>query len=79
VSVGIVGTTPMTDLAYVEDSSAETDMNVVVTGSGDFVEVQGTAEGVPFNRAELDGLLDLALTSASELAEIQRSVLAEGR
>ncbi|MBK0421082.1 ribonuclease PH [Leucobacter sp. CSA2] len=77
VSVGIVGGTPMSDLAYVEDSRAETDMNVVVTGSGDFVEVQGTAEGVPFNRAELDALLDLALASASELSELQRAVLSE--
>ncbi|MFV0435541.1 MAG: ribonuclease PH [Leucobacter sp.] len=77
VSVGIVGGVPMTDLAYVEDSRAETDMNVVVTGAGDFVEVQGTAEGVPFRRDELDALLDLALVSTSELAELQRSVLAE--
>ncbi|WP_449278553.1 ribonuclease PH [Leucobacter sp. GX24907] len=75
VSVGIVGGVPMTDLAYVEDSKAETDMNVVVTGSGDFVEVQGTAEGVPFRRDELDSLLDLALQSTSELREIQQAVL----
>ncbi|QZY52348.1 ribonuclease PH [Leucobacter tenebrionis] len=77
VSVGIVGGTPMSDLAYVEDSRAETDMNVVMTGSGDFVEVQGTAEGAPFDRAELNSLLDLALASGSELSEIQRAVLAE--
>lgn len=76
VSVGIVDGTPLSDLAYVEDSRAETDMNVVVTGSGDFVEVQGTAEGAPFNRAELDALLDLALASTTELAEIQRAALA---
>ncbi|WP_440313071.1 ribonuclease PH [Leucobacter chromiireducens] len=79
VSVGIVGETAMSDLAYTEDSRAETDMNVVVTGSGDFVEVQGTAEGVPFKRAELDTLLDLALASAGELSELQRAVLSEER
>lgn len=76
VSVGIVGETAMSDLAYTEDSRAETDMNVVVTGKGDFVEVQGTAEGVPFNRAELNTLLDLAVASNAELAELQRQVLA---
>ncbi|MFC5338449.1 ribonuclease PH [Leucobacter denitrificans] len=76
VSVGIVDGVPMSDLAYTEDSNAETDMNVVVTGSGDFVEVQGTAEGTPFNRTELDALLDLALASAQELAEKQAAVLA---
>ncbi|MCG2947217.1 ribonuclease PH, partial [Escherichia coli] len=58
ISVGIIDGTPMLDLPYEEDVRAETDMNVVVTGSGDFVEVQGTAEGVPFKRAELDALLD---------------------
>ena len=79
ISVGIVGGVPLSDLAYVEDSRAETDMNVVVTGSGDFVEVQGTAEGAPFNRAELDALLDLALASTTELAELQRAALAEAR
>ena len=75
VSVGIIGGVPMTDLAYVEDVRAETDMNVVVTGSGDFVEVQGTAEGTPFRRDELDAMLDLALASAAELREIQRAAL----
>lgn len=79
VSVGIVDGVPMSDLAYVEDSRAETDMNVVVTGSGEFVEVQGTAEGKPFSRAELDALLDIALVSTAELAELQRAALAEGR
>lgn len=77
VSVGIVGDTAMSDLAYVEDSAAETDMNVVVTGSGDFIEVQGTAEGVPFKREELNALLDLALASTAELTQLQRDVLAE--
>lgn len=75
VSVGIVDGVPLSDLAYVEDVRAGTDMNVVVTGSGDFIEVQGTAEGKPFKRAELDSLLDLALVSTNELREIQRSAL----
>ncbi|GAB3659654.1 ribonuclease PH [Zhihengliuella somnathii] len=77
VSVGIIDGVPMLDLPYVEDVRAETDMNVVVTGSGDFVEVQGTAEGAPFKRDELDALLDLALGGTSELARIQREVLGE--
>ena len=76
VSVGIIDGVPMLDLPYVEDVRAETDMNVVVTGSGKFVEVQGTAEGAPFDRAELDALLDLALLGTSQLAEIQRQTLA---
>ena len=75
VSVGIIDGTPMLDLPYTEDVRAETDMNVVVTGSGEFVEVQGTAEGVPFNRSELDQLLDLALAGCSELAVIQAETL----
>ncbi len=76
VSVGIVDGAPMTDLAYVEDVRAGTDMNVVVTGSGGFVEVQGTAEGAPFDRAELDALLDLAVASTAELRDIQLAALA---
>ncbi|MER2134223.1 MAG: ribonuclease PH [Arthrobacter sp.] len=76
VSVGIIDGVPMLDLPYVEDVRAETDMNVVVTGSGKFVEVQGTAEGAPFDRAELDVLLDLALLGTSQLADIQRRTLA---
>lgn len=76
VSVGIVGGTPMTDLAYTEDSTADTDMNVVVTGTGSFVEVQGTAEGVPFGRGELDILLDLAVAASGELRHKQREALA---
>ncbi|NRD59974.1 ribonuclease PH, partial [Corallococcus exiguus] len=60
----------------VEDVKAETDMNVVVTGAGEFVEVQGTAEGAPFTRAELDTLLDLALIGTGELARIQAETLA---
>ncbi|MDN5755665.1 MAG: ribonuclease PH, partial [Micrococcaceae bacterium] len=75
ISVGIIDGTPMLDLPYEEDVRAETDMNVVVTGSGDFVEVQGTAEGAPFKRDELDALLDLALSGTAELAVIQRETL----
>jgi ribonuclease PH len=76
VSVGIVAGTPMLDLPYAEDARAETDMNVVVDGSGKFVEVQGTAEKVAFSRVELDRLLDLALTGCAELSRIQAEVLA---
>ncbi|GAA2232702.1 ribonuclease PH [Rarobacter faecitabidus] len=76
ISVGIVDSTPVLDLPYVEDVRAETDMNVVVTGSGAFVEVQGTAEHAPFNRNELNSLLDLALAGTSELARIQSEALA---
>ncbi|HEY1105232.1 MAG TPA: ribonuclease PH [Agromyces sp.] len=76
VSVGIIDGTPMLDLAYVEDVRAETDMNVVATGRGLFVEVQGTAEGAPFDRRELDSLLDLALAGNASLAELQRAALA---
>ncbi|MBD8078021.1 ribonuclease PH [Cellulosimicrobium arenosum] len=75
VSVGIIDGTPMLDLPYVEDVRAETDMNVVVTGSGTFVEVQGTAEHAPFDRAELDALLDLAVAGAADLTAIQRAAL----
>ena len=75
VSVGIIDGEPMLDLAYVEDVRAETDMNVVATGRGLFVEVQGTAEGAPFDRRELDDLLDLALAGTTELTAIQRAAL----
>ncbi|KQN97468.1 MULTISPECIES: ribonuclease PH [unclassified Arthrobacter] len=75
ISVGIIDGVPMLDLPYVEDVRAETDMNVVVTGSGTFVEVQGTAEGAPFDRAELDALLDLALLGTAQLAQIQIDTL----
>lgn len=71
VSVGIIDGAPMLDLAYVEDVRAETDMNVVVTGRGLFVEVQGTAEGAPFDRDELNALLDLALGGAADLTALQ--------
>jgi len=75
VSVGIIDGEPMIDLAYVEDVRAETDMNVVVTGRGLFVEVQGTAEGAPFDRRELDALLDLAVGGAASLALVQAHAL----
>jgi ribonuclease PH len=75
VSVGIVGDTPLLDLCYTEDVAAETDMNVVMTGSGEFVEVQGTAEGVPFSRLTLNSLLDLATSGCTELTELQRESL----
>lgn len=75
VSVGIIDGTPMLDLAYVEDVRAETDMNVVVTGRGLFIEVQGTAEGAPFDRNELTSLLDLAVAGAVDLSQFQRDAL----
>jgi ribonuclease PH len=75
ISVGIIDGEPMLDLAYVEDVRAHTDMNVVVTGDGKFVEVQGTAEGVPFDRDELNALLDIALKGTGELAKIQQTAL----
>lgn len=77
ISVGIVDGVPLLDLAYVEDVRAETDMNVVVTGSGDFVEVQGTAERQSFNRSELDALLDLAVSGCADLAAAQTLALGE--
>ena len=76
VSVGIVGGLPMLDLAYVEDVRADTDMNVVATGRGLLVEVQGTAEAAPFDRSELDAMLDLALAGTARLTELQREALA---
>lgn len=77
VSVGIVGGTPLLDLPYVEDSRADVDMNVVMTGSGAFVEVQGTAEGATFARSELDALLGLAEKGIGEIVDLQRLTLAE--
>jgi ribonuclease PH len=76
-SVGLVDDVPMLDLAYTEDSRAEVDMNVVMTGSGSLVEVQGTAEGRPFARSELDALVDLAAKGIGEIVSVQESVLAE--
>ncbi|WP_431949148.1 ribonuclease PH [Actinacidiphila sp. bgisy167] len=77
VSVGIIDGVPMLDLCYEEDVRAETDMNVVCTGDGRFVEVQGTAEGQPFDRKELNSLLDLAVAGCAELDALQRAALAE--
>ncbi|MGN6742688.1 MAG: ribonuclease PH [Amnibacterium sp.] len=77
VSVGIIDGTPMLDLAYTEDVRAETDMNIVATGRGLFVEVQGTAEGAPFDRGELDRLLDLGLAGTRALTEIQLTTLGQ--
>jgi ribonuclease PH len=77
VSVGIVGGTPLLDLCYEEDVTAETDMNVVMTGDGGFIEVQGTAEGAPFDRALLDQLLDLATAGCGTLTGLQQKALAE--
>ncbi|MFG1805903.1 ribonuclease PH [Streptomyces sp. NPDC049040] len=76
VSVGIVGGVPLLDLAYEEDVKAETDMNIVCTGDGRFVEVQGTAEGQPFDRAELDALLALGVGGCAELTAAQLAALA---
>jgi ribonuclease PH len=75
VSVGIVGGRPVLDLCYDEDVTADTDMNIVCTGDGRFIEVQGTAEGAPFDRDELNALLDLGVQGCTELAAIQRKAL----
>ena len=75
VSVGIVGGTPMLDLCYAEDSGADTDMNVVMSGAGEFIELQGTAEKTPFDRATLNTLLDLAAVGCARLTELQQQAL----
>jgi ribonuclease PH len=75
VSVGLLDGRPVLDLDYPEDSAAQTDMNVVMTGDGRFVEVQGTAEGDPFDRALLETLLDLATTGCTTLTGLQRAAL----
>jgi ribonuclease PH len=75
VSVGVVAGEPMLDLCYEEDVVADTDMNVVMTGEGAYVEVQGTAEAAPFDRKLLDAMLDLAATGCAELTESQRRAL----
>jgi ribonuclease PH len=77
ISVGVIDGTPMLDLEYSEDVRAEVDMNVVMTGDGRFVEVQGTAEGVAFTRAELDALLALAAGGISEIVTAQQEMIAE--
>ena len=76
ISVGIVEGTPLLDLEYTEDSACDTDMNVVMTAAGHFVEVQGTAEGAAFSRAEMNQLLDLAEKGINELVAMQRQALA---
>ena len=75
ISVGLVDGSPVLDLDYAEDSACGTDMNVVMTGAGHFVEVQGTAEGSPFTREQLASLLDLASSGIAELIRLQRSAL----
>ena len=76
ISVGIYEGVPILDLDYAEDSACDTDMNVVMLGNGHFVEVQGTAEGHPFTRAEMDELLELAKSGIAQLIEMQRAALA---
>src|SRR5215211_4604068 len=76
VSVGVVDGISMLDLCYTEDSAADTDMNVAMTGDGAFIEVQGTAEGTPFDRKLLDELLDLGAAGCAQLTELQRAALA---
>jgi len=77
ISVGIVEGTPLLDLEYIEDVACDTDMNVVMTGAGHYVEVQGTAEGVAFSRAEMDELLRLAEKGVNELVALQQQALAK--
>ena len=77
ISVGIYQGTPVLDLDYAEDSSCDTDMNVVMTGQGGMIEVQGTAEGAAFSRKELDALLSLAEKGIQELVSLQKSALTE--
>ena len=79
VSVGVVKGEVVCDLEYSEDSAAETDMNVVMTGAGGFVEVQGTAEGDAFSREELDGMLDSAAAGITELVRLQKAALQASR
>lgn len=78
VSVGIVGREPMLDLTYAEDSTADVDMNIVMTGSGKFIEIQGTAETSPFDKERLEKLLELAQEGIKKIISVQRSVL-EGK
>jgi ribonuclease PH len=76
ISVGVIDGEARLDLNYEEDVRAETDMNVVVTGTGEFIEVQGTAEGNPLRRSEIDALLDLAVGGCATLDGLQRAALA---
>ncbi|HNO76097.1 MAG TPA: ribonuclease PH [Nitrosomonas mobilis] len=78
-SVGLVNGCPLLDLDYAEDSSCDTDMNVVMTGTGGLIEIQGTAEGQAFSRQQLDAMLDLAHQGIEELINLQRQVLAAGQ
>ncbi len=75
ISVGIYQDTPVLDLDYAEDSNAETDMNVIMTEHGEFIEIQGTAEGKPFQTKELSGMLDLARKGIEELIIRQKRLL----
>ena len=77
ISVGIIDGVPRLDLPYEEDVRAETDMNIVMTGEGKFVEVQGTAEGAAFDRAELDSILALGEKGCADLTKLQQAALAE--
>ena len=77
VSVGIIGNTPMLDLCYAEDATAEVDMNIVMTGQGNFVEVQGTAEGNPFTFDQMQHLIALGQQGISDITQLQRDVLAQ--
>jgi ribonuclease PH len=77
VSVGIIGGVPLLDLEYVEDAACGTDMNVVMTGRAGFVEVQGTAEGAPYSRSELDSLLALAEAGIAEIIGLQQQMVSE--
>ncbi len=79
ISVGLVDDTPLLDLEYTEDSACDTDMNVVMTGAGHFVEVQGTAEGAAFTRAQMDALLGLAAGGIADLVAAQKAVLKQPR
>lgn len=76
VSVGVVGKEPLVDLNYAEDSKAETDMNLVMTGEGKFIEVQGSAEGAPFDKAELDAMLEMGSAAIRRLFDLQKAALA---
>ncbi|CAI8042014.1 Ribonuclease PH [Geodia barretti] len=78
-SVGIIDGTPMLDLCYTEDSSADVDMNVVMTGAGKFVEIQGTAEETPFSKEESDQLLDLSIHGIEQLIRLQKQIIIENR
>ena len=77
ISVGIGADGPLLDLDYIEDSTGETDMNVVMTGNGKFVEIQGTAEGVPFSRADMEAMVGLASTGIAKLISAQRVALSQ--